>query len=57
MTYAETKTLMDAIHEVETWTRAIEREWAKENTDFKQVAEYEAWLDTAKQKIFDIANR
>ena len=57
MTYAETKTLMDAIHEVETWTRALEREWAKENTDFKQVKEYEAWLSEAKQKIFDVATR
>lgn len=59
MTYAETAKLVAAINEIETWTRAIQREEQKAfgETDFDQIAKYSEWLGEAKQSVFEIASR
>lgn len=57
MTYSETKSLMDAIQEVESWTWAIQNERNKDKPDWNHLKFLEKWLDESKQKIFDIANK
>tara|TARA_R110000822_G_scaffold732_1_gene3331 strand:- start:1162 stop:1335 length:174 start_codon:yes stop_codon:yes gene_type:complete len=57
MTFAETDKLVKAIGHVETWSRALDREFKKAVTDFEQVETYQKWLDEAKQDIFEVASR
>jgi hypothetical protein len=57
MTFAETQTLIHAIQQIETWTRAYEREGNKENPDWDKLVEYTKWLKEAKEQVFDIANK
>ena len=57
MTYAETTTLVKAIDEIETWAVAITREQEKESVDYDRVLRLEGFLQGAKEKVFDIANK
>ena len=57
MTYDEASKLVKAIDEIETWTRAYEREGDKENPDWDKLSEYTKWLKEAKEKVFDIASK
>lgn len=57
MTYNETNTLVKAIDEIETWATAIHREREKESVDYDRVARLEKFLQEAKEKVFDIANK
>lgn len=57
MTYAETNTLVKAIDEIETWAVAITREQEKESVDYDRVLRLQGFLQEAKEKVFDIANK
>lgn len=57
MTYAETNTLVKAIDEIETWTIAVTREQEKESVDYDRVLRLQGFLQEAKEKVFDIANK
>ena len=57
MTYAETNTLVKAIDEIETWAVAITREQEKESVDYDRVTRLQGFLQEAKEKVFDIANK
>ena len=57
MTYAETSTLVRAIDEIETWATAITREQENESTDYDRVLRLQGFLQEAKEKVFDIANK
>tara|TARA_B110000902_G_scaffold124467_1_gene145332 strand:- start:1516 stop:1689 length:174 start_codon:yes stop_codon:yes gene_type:complete len=57
MTFEETNKLVKAINHLETWSRALDREFKKEETDYEQVETYQKWLDEAKQDIFEVASR
>jgi succinate dehydrogenase/fumarate reductase flavoprotein subunit len=58
MTYETTKELTDAIHAMETWIKAIEREKEKDiySRDLEKLAQLEAYLKEDKETIFRIAN-
>ena len=58
MTYEKTKELTDAIHAIETWIKAIQREKTKDiyNRDLEKLAQLEAYLKEDKETIFSIAN-
>tara|TARA_R110001606_G_scaffold382181_1_gene543809 strand:- start:425 stop:598 length:174 start_codon:yes stop_codon:yes gene_type:complete len=57
MTFAETDKLLKAINYLETWARAMQREINNEEVDEKQVAEYQKWIDEAKQEIFEFCTK
>ena len=57
MTYAETHKLVKAIDAIETWANAIAREYEKESIDPQRLADLEKYLQEAKEKVFDIANK
>lgn len=52
MTFAETQTLIHDIQEIETWTRAYERESNKENPDYNRLGDLSKWVEEAKEKVF-----
>ena len=52
MTFAETQSLIHAIQQIETWTRAYEREGNEENPDWGKLVEYTKWLKEAKEQVF-----
>jgi len=57
MTYAETNTLVKAIDEIETWAVAITREQQSESVDYDRVLRLQGFLQEAKEKVFDLANK
>ena len=57
MTYAETNDLVKAIDQIETWASAIAREYEKESIDCDRMATLETYLQEAKEKVFNIANK
>jgi hypothetical protein len=57
MTFAETDKLVKSINRLETWARSMQREINNEEVDEKQVAEYQKWIDNAKQEIFELCTK
>ena len=56
MTYDQTKKLMKAINEIETFSIARTRLVEKETWDGNKVYEYDVWVEEAKKTIFDMMN-
>lgn len=52
MTYAETKEIVAEIQDIEVWARNLVRAYASDDTDWKEVAKMEKWLEQAKEKVF-----
>ena len=57
MTFAETDKLVKSINRLETWARSMQREINNEEVDEKQVAEYQKWINNAKQEIFELCTK
>ena len=57
MTFAETKQLVETMHQIEVWVTAITREKSKDNPDRKELDKLEKYLEQDRQTIFDIASK
>ena len=57
MTYTETNGLIKAIDEIENWASAIAREHKKESPDYDRLVTLGEYLQEAKEKVFDLANK
>ena len=54
MTFAETHKVIQAINEIESWSKGLARIWASENPSHDKAAKYEIYLAEAKQTVFDL---
>ena len=57
MTFTETKNIMDAIAELETWAKAVDREYAKEQPNCAKLNRLESYLETARENLFNMASK
>ena len=57
MTFAETKQLVETMHQIEVWVTAITREKSKDNPDRKELDKLEKYLEQDRQTILDSASK
>ena len=57
MTYAETKTLLDAIANIECFTLSSYRQINRDDTDWDEIEKCDRWAAEAKQQILDLCNK
>ena len=54
MTFAETQKVIDAINEIESWTKGVQRIEADSDPDWELLKKYKNWLEEAKQTVFEL---
>ena len=54
MNFNDTKTLLDAISDIEIFTKARQREMSSENTDWDECNKCEKWTKESKQVILNL---
>ena len=54
MNFNDTKTLLDAISNIEIFTKARQREMSSEFTDWDEYEKCEKWTEESKQVILDL---
>ena len=57
MTFAETKHLVETMHQIEVWVEAITREKSKDQPDYKEIDKLKKYLEQDRQTVFDIASK
>ena len=56
MTYEKTARLVNAINDLEIWSRSLQRENEKDGgSDRDHIQRLEKWVAEARQEIFDVA--
>jgi len=57
MTFEKTARLVNAIRNLETWTRSLERQHSKDGgADYEEAQRIEKWAAQSRQEIFDLAS-
>ena len=54
MNFNDTKTLLDAISNIECFTKSMQRQMSSENTDWDEYEKCEKWTQESKQVILDL---
>jgi len=55
MTYEKTARLVNAISNLETWARSLERQNSKDGgADYEEVQRIQKWAAESRQEIFDL---
>ena len=57
MNFEDTKALMYAIDGIETFTKSMQREIARDETDWDEYNKCEKWSSESKQVILDLFNK
>lgn len=56
-THADTQKIVDALNDVESWAKGIQRLEGKESPDWQRIKKCESWLTEAKQTVFELCTK
>ena len=54
MNYEQTATLLRNLENIETYSKAYQREIARDNTDYDDLENYERYITEAKEIVFEV---